>query len=235
MSSGRRIRVPCAHAVHTTHPDVVRRIATEARASGRRTSIHLAEHPGERLAIEEGAGPMAAWIAARSALPAGEILWPRRPLFDVADELGLLAPHVLLVHLTDARPDEIRRVTRGGAPVVLCPRSNLWIEGATPPVEALLRAGVVPALGTDSLASNASLDVLEEAATLARRFPDLRADLLVEMATRAGADALGFPHLGRIARGTRPGLLAVEAPISADPARFLLDHVDLPRAWVSAP
>jgi len=73
--------------------------------------------------------------------------------------------------MTDAREDELRRAAEAGASVVLCPRSNLYIEGKLPPLLAVRSAGLAPALGTDSLASNASLDVLAEARALHDRFP----------------------------------------------------------------
>src|SRR3954452_8136882 len=118
---------------------------------------------------------------------------PRRGPVDTAAALGLLAPDVLLVHLTDARPDELDRVAASGAPVVLCPRSNLFIEVKLPPLPEMLKAGIVPALGTDSLASNLSLDVLAEAKALTERFPEVPAATLFEMATWAGACALARP------------------------------------------
>ena len=94
---------------------------------------------------------------------------------ELADRLGALGPHVLAVHLTDAHPEELARVAERGAPVVLCPRSNLYIELRSPPLLAMRAAGIAPALGTDSLASNASLDVLAEARALADRFPTVPA------------------------------------------------------------
>ena len=97
------------------------------------------------------------------------------------------------------------RVARSGASVVFCPRSNLYIEGKLPPLLAAREAGVDVALGTDSLASNANLDVLAEAKALADRFPSVKADDLFTMATWNGARALGRNDLGRIARGARPG------------------------------
>src|SRR5258708_30991786 len=136
-----------------------------------------------------------------------EMRWPRRPVLDVADDLGLLEPDVLLVHLCEARPDELERIAKTRAPIVLCPRSNLFIQSKLPPLLAVREAGIAPALGTDSLASNLSLDVLAEARALRDRFPAVPVVELLQMATVNGARALGRPDLGRIAQGARPGLL----------------------------
>jgi cytosine/adenosine deaminase-related metal-dependent hydrolase len=139
---------------------------------------------------------------------------------------------VLAVHLTDARPEELELVARRGAPVVACPRSNLHIETRLPPLLAMRTAGLHPALGTDSLASNASLDVLAEARALADRFSTVPAAELLRMATWEGARALGRADIGRIARGARPGLFAIDGDVGSDPAAFVLKHVRAPRRWL---
>jgi cytosine/adenosine deaminase-related metal-dependent hydrolase len=217
---------PAPHTLYTTHADAVRALLDGAKKHGTRTSVHLAEHAGERRAIEAGDGPVPAWLASRTKhAPA----WPMTPLLDYAEALGALGPSVLLVHVTDARPDELARVAASGAPVVLCPRSNLFIEVRLPPLFAMREAGIEPALGTDSLASNASLDVLAEARALHDRFPPVPAVELVRMATWNGARALGRPDLGRLARGARPGLVAIEGDAKDDPARFVLANVKAPR------
>jgi cytosine/adenosine deaminase-related metal-dependent hydrolase len=207
---------PAPHTLYTTHPNVVRHLVAEARALGRKTTLHLLEHAAEREAIERGAGLVPKWLERFAKVPRGAQTWPCRPVLDVAEALGALGPDVLLVHLVDARADELARIAERGAPVVFCPRSNLHIEGRMPPVEAALAAGIEPALGTDSLASSASLDVMEEARLLRERIPSLSPATLLRMATWNGARALARPDLGRIAKGARPGLLAVDVPEGAD-------------------
>jgi cytosine/adenosine deaminase-related metal-dependent hydrolase len=217
---------PAPHTLYTTHEDAVRALLESAKRYGTLTSLHLAEHAPERRAVEQGDGPVPEWLLARAKQrPA----WPKEPLFDYAERLGALSPMVLLVHLVEARADELARVAEKGAPVVLCPRSNLHIEMKLPPLLAIRAAGIEAALGTDSLASNASLDVLAEAKALADRFPGVPAWELVKMATWNGARALGRTDLGRLAKGARPGLLAVEGDVNVDPATFLLSNLRLPR------
>jgi cytosine/adenosine deaminase-related metal-dependent hydrolase len=218
---------PAPHTLFTLHEDGARALLDMAAKSGQRTSLHLAEHAVERRAIEHGDGPAPEWFATRIRQRPS---FPMRPLFDLAEDVGALRSHVLLVHLTDARPDELARVARGGATVVLCPRSNLHIEGRLPPLLAVREVGLEAALGTDSLASNASLDVLAEARALADRFPSVPKWELVKMATWNGARALDRRDLGRVARGARPGIYCVEAEGAiVDAAAFLLESLTAPR------
>lgn len=223
---------PAPHTLYTTHADAVRALLAIAQRSGARTSLHLAEHAPERRAIESGDGPVTEWLLARARQSPS---WPKTPLFDYAESLGALTSNVLLVHLVEARERELARVAEKGAPVVLCPRSNLHIDVLLPPLLAVRKAGLEPALGTDSLASNASLDVLAEAKALADRFPGVPAWELVKMATWNGARALGRTDLGRLAKGARPGVLAIEgdAASCADGASFVLANLRLPRRMLA--
>jgi cytosine/adenosine deaminase-related metal-dependent hydrolase len=225
---------PTPHTLYTTHESVVRRLVREARDRHVRVSVHLSEHAPERRFLEHGDGPVRDWYEARLKLRRDTIEWPGKAPIALADEWGVLDAHVLCVHLTDARPRELELVARRGAPLVFCPRSNLFIEARLPPLIAARAAGIVPALGTDSLASNTSLDVLAEARALADRFPTVPAVELVRMATWEGARALGLPDVGRIARGARPGIFLVEGrPEGGDPAAFVLANVRAPRRWVA--
>jgi cytosine/adenosine deaminase-related metal-dependent hydrolase len=222
------------HTVYTTHPDAVRAVVRIVRERGGRTTVHLAEHAAERIFLEGGSGPFFDF-AARMRFPVESFPFPRLGPIAAAAELGLLAPDVVLVHLTDARPDELEQVARSGAPVVLCPRSNLFIEVKLPPLSDILRAGIVPALGTDSLASNLSLDVLAEARALGDRFPAVPKATLLTMATAAGARALGRSDLGRLSKGLQPGVLAVMGELGQgeDPASFVLRQPAAQRRWIS--
>jgi len=224
---------PSPHTLYTTHADVIRRLLEQGTARGLRLSVHLAEHAAERRFLEHGDGPIAGWYEARLRLRRDLLEWPGQSPVAFADSLGALAPNVLAVHMTDARPEELETVARRGSPVVLCPRSNLFIETRLPPLLAVRAAGIMPALGTDSLASNASLDVLMEARALSDRFPSVPAVDLVTMATWASAQALGRRDVGRIAPGARPGLFAIDGDPGADPCAFVLRNVRAPRRWLA--
>lgn len=229
------------HALYSTHPDLVREVL--ARAPAGPMTIHLAEHAAERAFLEEGTGPLRRFFLDRGLAEALEA-FPVPHLGPVAHAkaLGLLRRDAALVHLTDARPEELDLVAASGAVAVLCPRSNLHIETRLPPLRALLERGVPLALGTDSLASAPSLDPLAEARALSERNPELPAAALLAAATSGGARALGFGDaLGTLAPGMTPGALHV-APTptvpfdaSVEPSAWLLRALKAPRRWIVSP
>jgi cytosine/adenosine deaminase-related metal-dependent hydrolase len=105
---------------------------------------------------------------------------------------------------------------------VVCPRSNLFISGKLPRLDALLAAGIPLAVGTDSLASCPSLSPLADVALLRRAFPSLPAERVVSLAWNG--PAVGAPAVGALAPGSAPGILAAPTGGAAveDPFELLV-------------
>lgn len=90
---------------------------------------------------------------------------------------------------------------------VLCPASNDYISSLRPPVELLRKMGASIALGTDSLASNEKLSLLDEI----RLLGDVPLVEALEWATLGGAKALGMEdQIGSVEVGKRPGIVLLE-------------------------
>jgi cytosine/adenosine deaminase-related metal-dependent hydrolase len=116
-----------------------------------------------------------------------------------------------------------KTLARAGVHVALCPRSNTSLEVGVAPVPELLADGVRLCLGTDSLASAPTLDLLDDAAALRQTFPSLDAAAIVRMATAGGAEALGFSGLGTITPGKRAAFAFVPMDAPTDrPLEFLV-------------
>lgn len=93
----------------------------------------------------------------------------------------------------------------------LCPNANLYISDTLPDVPALIRSGNTIVLGTDSLASNTRLDILQEMKTLQTHFPQLDNSTLLKWATANGASALQMENiLGSFDTGKQPGIVLIE-------------------------
>jgi cytosine/adenosine deaminase-related metal-dependent hydrolase len=93
----------------------------------------------------------------------------------------------------------------------LCPCANLYISGRLPDVDALLRHDCTMVVGTDSLASNHQLSILEEIKVLQRAYPQLSTPLLLQWSTYNGACALQLDSvLGSFQPGKKPGVLLID-------------------------
>jgi guanine deaminase len=112
----------------------------------------------------------------------------------------------LLVHMIHAEPAHLRRVAEQDVPVAVCPRANLVLGVGRPPIRELLDHTTV-ALGTDNVMLNAP-SMFREMAYTAKTF-DVTAREVLEMATTAGADAVGLDR-GVIEPGKRAALVVLD-------------------------
>jgi cytosine/adenosine deaminase-related metal-dependent hydrolase len=117
---------------------------------------------------------------------------------------------MILVHNVATGGEDLRVLPAGGPELYfcLCPNANLYIGGQLPDVDLLVRSGCRIVVGTDSLASNHRLSVLEELKTLQRAFPRLDTAGLLGWATLNGARALRMEEsLGSFSAGKKPGVV----------------------------
>jgi 5-methylthioadenosine/S-adenosylhomocysteine deaminase len=203
----------CGHAPYSTSPELFQAIRREVDASACRiTSVHLAESAGEVALLADGSGPWPALLAFIGALRDGW-LPPRRTPVAFLDDLGMLDARTLVVHGVQLDDAQLARLAAIGCTLVTCPRSNQWVGVGVPPVARFYASGVRVAVGTDSLASVADLNVFEELRAMRWLAPEVPAARLLESATASGAAALGMlDELGTIEPGKRAELLAVALP-----------------------
>lgn len=92
----------------------------------------------------------------------------------------------------------------------LCPNANLYITGKLPDADMLVQNNCDIVLGTDSLASNHRLSILEEIKTLKENFPEIELATMLRWATSNGSRALAMEELGSFEKGKRPGIILIE-------------------------
>jgi 5-methylthioadenosine/S-adenosylhomocysteine deaminase len=140
----------------------------------------------------------------------------RRPLQRL-DDLGLLSPRLLAVHMTQLDKNEIQRCAETGVHVIHCPESNLKLASGFCPVHDLNQAGVNVALGTDGAASNNDLNMFSEMRTAALLGKGIAADATavpaedaLRMATINAARSLGLDgDIGSLQPGKAADFIAV--------------------------
>lgn len=213
------------HAPYSVSPDLFRAIAA-ARGRGP-LSVHLAESAEEVRFLRDGTG---AWRDLLGRLGAWNDRWapPGCGPVEYLDRLGLVSSRLLAVHCVLATDEELHHLASAGATVVTCPRSNRWTGAGTPPIERFYASGGRVAVGTDSLASVEDLNLFAELAAMRQLAPAVPASRLLESATRAGAEALGFGReYGTIEPGKRADLIAVTIPPgAADVEEWLLRGIE---------
>jgi 5-methylthioadenosine/S-adenosylhomocysteine deaminase len=140
------------------------------------------------------------------------------------DDTGVLAAQPLLIHVIRADDDDFARIAHHGASIVHCPISNAKLGQGIAPLDRMLAHDIRTGLGTDSVASNDRMHLIDEArqATLFHSIrsgvPDsLSAHAALDLATRGSAAALGLAR----------EIGTLEVGKAADLAAFGLDAPDV--------
>ncbi|MEO7833702.1 MAG: amidohydrolase family protein [Ginsengibacter sp.] len=126
------------------------------------------------------------------------------------------AKSVILVHNTFTKQEDLDFINEQKnknqlVSFCLCPNANLYIENRLPPVDLFLKNNCHIILGTDSLASNHQLNILEEIKTIVKIFPEIKTEILLQWATINGAKALQMENeLGSFEKGKKPGIILIE-------------------------
>ncbi len=201
------------HAPYSTSADIYRQCV----ASGLSVCTHIAETKEELEFLSSGTGAFVDYLEAFGISTAG---WrpPQATPMQYMETLGVLDKKSLLAHcnyLTDA---DVTILAESGASVVFCPRSHHYFYHTDHPVLQLIERGINVAIGTDSLASNWSLSLLDELKFLGRTQPRIHPETLFDMVTYNGAKALGLERVGRLERGWQADIIAVKIPNDGRPA-----------------
>ncbi len=200
------------HAPYTCPPDMIAEVARRSAENGLGVHIHLSE---THLEVDESIDKYGV-----------------TPIRQVAD-LGLLHGRVHVAHAVHPRAGDIELLAGSGVTVAHNPVSNLKLGAGIAPVPQYLRAGVRVGLGTDSVASNNTLDLFEEikVGILIQRGvacdpAAISGAALFEMATAGGATALDPQLSGLLAVGEPADLVLLDVtgttavPLT-DPGSFL--------------
>jgi len=202
------------HAPFTVSKTLYEATRDFARSNRLPMTAHIAESRDELLLVRDGAGPFAEGQRNR-----GIEVTPRHctPV-TYLDALDLLGPDMLLIHVIEIDDQDLDRLQNSGVFVVHCPKSNAKLGHRTARVSEMQERGVTVALGTDSMASNNSVDMFEEMRAavfhqrmLTGRIQALDAARAFRMATIDGAKCLGLEdHIGSLTPGKRADFVVID-------------------------
>jgi cytosine/adenosine deaminase-related metal-dependent hydrolase len=187
--AGGRVRLGVSpHAPYTVSGPLYAAVASWARELALPLAVHLAESVAESRLLAAGEGAFAeAWRGRGIPMPTP----PGRTPVEWLDEHGVLTERTLCIHVVQAFATDIRLLARAGAAIAHCPLSNRAHGHGAAPLAAFLDAGLRVGLGTDSVVSVGTLELLSEARA-ARELAGLDAARTLALATIEGARALGL-------------------------------------------
>ena len=207
------------HAPYTVSDDLYDAAASFANRRELPLAMHIAESEAEHDIVTKGSGDFAERWRRRGIHVAKRA---RSPI-ELLEKHGALERGPLLIHCVRVDDRDIEVMARHRCSVAHCPASNAKFGHGIAPLLPLLAAGLRVGMGSDSVASNNRMDLLDESrlAVLVHRGATRKHDAFgahqaLELATIGGARALGIDH--------RVGSLEVGK--DADLAAF---RIDIPR------
>ncbi len=194
------------HAPYSVSPSLYMKISK--LPNNKPLSIHNQESAGEQSLFNGEKGPL--YEALTTMVPDYKKWCPsaKSPLKYTLDQLKSVQK-ILLVHNTYTSESDLSYSEQTNAEKywVLCPNANQYIENKLPDISLFRSKKLKIALGTDSLASNNQLSILEEMKTISQIYKEIPLEELISWATVNGARALNISdRFGQIEPGMTPGL-----------------------------
>lgn len=193
------------HAPYTVGKKLFEHITEYALAENIKISVHAAESLQEKSLLESGTGFFA------DVYKNYGFDWssPNCSPIEYLDNIGVLTAKPLLAHCINVSDSDIDLIEKSNSRVAHCPKSNAKFGHGIAPLEKFLDRRIAVGFGSDSVASNNTCDILEEArfaTLLARTKADkkrfLSAKEIIETATFGGARSLGLDgEIGTIEAG----------------------------------
>lgn len=215
FEDGQRLKISCPparslspHAPYSVSAPLLHLIEREEEHDSTVVTIHNQESKAESEFTEQGTGEMLDLYKAFGL----DISWYKPA---GRNSLRATLPHLLgtfnlvLVHNTFTPAEDVQWAHTQHEHLYwcLCPNANLYIEQTLPDVMMLRENNCRICVGTDSLASNYSLSILEELKVLHKNFPKIPVAELLTWATKNGAEALKMNELGAFEKGKKPGVI----------------------------
>ena len=220
------------HAPYTTSGDLYELAKFCCEKQAIPWTTHLAESEEEFLMFVAGAGPLHEFLQSlgRTMDDTGGITPVGRLLQDGRVPRGGILTHLNWLAESDYA---LLAARREDLSVVHCPKCHAYFGRPPFPLDRLRAIGLSICLGTDSLASNSSLNLFEEMRELRAGHPRLALAEILDMVTRNPARAIGMPgQLGEIIPGALADLITLPYGGKAADALEAVIENEVAAAWM---
>ncbi len=198
------------HAPYSVTPDLMKMIYDWKENLPEIFSIHNQETEAETQFFKDGTGDFKTLIDDFFKLNSAEVFQSTgKRSVDYLLQFIPKEKNVLLVHNTFTTESEMKNISDEFANLFwcACPKANLYIENRLPDYNNWLLVKDKVCIGTDSLASNNVLSILDEMKTIQSEFSNIKTETLLSWATINGAKFLQIDEsFGSIEVGKTPGL-----------------------------
>ena len=201
------------HSPYSVSPKLFRLSCGIAKKFNFPVSIHLAETAEEVRFLKNGDGPLNKLLLELGSFDRG---WkpPGLSPLKYLHSLNLLSLRTSVVHFNFFDEEDLKIAKKSNIKIIYCPKSNNgWFGRKSSPVTACLENSIQLSIGTDSLASNDSLNMFDEMRMFKSLYPLLPAERILEIATAGGACCLGLENrIGSLQPGRFADFIAVKIP-----------------------
>lgn len=199
------------HAPYTVLPKLMNRINDFEKKQQSIISIHNQETKSENQFFEQAQGDLYNFINSFKNDICNLLPTKKSSLKSFLSNFSKKL-NILLIHNTFTTEDDIDFAENYSQNLFwcLCPSSNLIIENQLPDIELFYKKKAKLTIGTDSLMSNNSLDILKEIKIIQTKFSNIPFEEIIKWATINGAEALKISHkFGSLEKGKAPGVILI--------------------------
>ena len=203
------------HSVYGLSSELLTKLAQTKRLQ----SVHIDELRAERTFLQKAKGDIYDFLIKIDKWDENWTIPQETPMDYIESFKFKNMIYVHLLHVTDAEILHLKKNQK----VVLCPRSNYYLHQELPKIKHFLDLGLLPAIGTDSLASNDDLSILDEMKFIAKNY-SIPLNEIFRMGTENGANVLDFNDMGIIKKNNSAVCNYFQYDVlSADPFEQLLN------------
>ncbi|MEO2068557.1 MAG: amidohydrolase family protein [Desulfurobacteriaceae bacterium] len=179
------------HSVYSVSFELIKKIAKDAKDRGYKFQIHLGETVDEEKFARGEENRFETLIYPFLGRKRYEKVFTKN-LVEYLKKAEALFENTIAVHCTNLSRKELDTLMKKSCGIVLCPRSNIFLQVGFPKVEHVIDYDKVT-VGTDGLSSNVSLSIIEEIKAIYYRLEgNISTRKLLKLITINGAKVLGI-------------------------------------------